>query len=385
MTYILVSVVLALIAWATQVSSQSLLFSPAPGSPVTVGAGSGNLLLADVNGDGKLDLVTGHILGRKLTVQLGDGTGRFAPAPGSPIVLSYMPEDIKLGDVNGDRILDLGVTSSDPEVVDIFLGNGKGAFSRAPGSPFAANASKGFHPGSLHLVDINEDGKLDIVTANARSNTFGTLLGDGHGGFSPGPATNLDLDTGHDRHWFALGDLDGDGHLDVAAVNGTVGESGRGRVVVQRGDGKGVFKSAIGAALSVPSGAFCLRLADMDGDQRLDIVIGHGGNDVTVLLNNGKGVFSPALGSPYNIGTEGWELAVGDVNGDKKADLVVATVDSVTVLVGDGRGFRAAPGSPYHAGPGAYHLAVGDINGDGKIDVTAASFEGNAVTVLLGR
>ena len=385
MTRILVSVVFALMAWATQAPSQSLLFSPAPGSPVPVGAGSGNLLLADVNGDGKLDLVTGHILGRKLTVQLGDGSGRFAPAPGSPIVLSYMPEDIKLGDVNGDRILDLGVTSSDPEVVDIFLGNGKGAFSRAPGSPFAASASKGFHPGSLHLVDINEDGKLDIVTANARSNTFGTLLGDGRGGFSPGPVTNLDLDAGHDRHWFAFGDLDRDGHLDVAAVNGTVGESGPGRVVVQRGDGKGAFKSAIGGALSVPSGAFCLRLADMNGDQRLDIVISHGNNDVTVLLNNGKGVFSPASGSPYNIGTVGWELAVGDVNGDRKADLVVATVDSVTVLLGDGRGFARAPGSPYAAGPGAYHLAVGDINGDGKLDVTAASFEGTGVTVLLGR
>ena len=123
----------------------------------------------------------------------------------------------------------------------------------------------------------------------------------------------------------------------------------------------------------------------MNGDQRLDIVISHGSNDVSVLLNNGKGVFAPAPGSPYNLGTEGWELAVGDVNRDGKKDLVVATVESVTVLLSDGRGFVPAPGSPFHAGPGSYHLAVGDVNGDGKLDVAAASFGGNAVTVLLGR
>ena len=378
MTRILVSVVFALMAWA-QAASQSLLFSPAPGSPVIVGAGSGNILLADVNGDGKLDLVIGHLLGHKLTVQLGDGTGRFGAAPGSPIVLNYPPGDIKLGDVNGDRILDLVITNNDRDVVEIFPGNGKGGFSPAPGSTLTASGS------SLNLVDINEDGKLDIVTANARSNTFATLIGNGRGGFSPGPTTTLDLDTGHDRHFFAFGDLDGDGHIDVAAVNGTAGESGSGRVVVQRGDGKGAFKNPAGPALSVPQGAFCLRLIDLNGDQRLDIVISHGGYDVSVLLNNGRGVFAPATGSPYSIGTAGWELAVGDVNRDGKTDLVVATVDSVTVLLGDGRGFAAAPGSPYRAGPGAYHLAIGDINGDGKLDVTAASFEGDAVTVLLGR
>jgi hypothetical protein len=66
-------------------------------------------------------------------------------------------------------------------------------------------------------------------------------------------------------------------------------------------------------------------------------------------------------------------------------DLVAATVDSVTVLLGDGRGYAPAPGSPFSAGPGAYNLGVGDVNHDGKLDVAASSFEGDAVTLLLGR
>ena len=78
-------------------------------------------------------------------------------------------------------------------------------------------------------------------------------------------------------------------------------------------------------------------------------------------------------------------VVVVDINRDRRSDLVVATVDSVTVLLGDGRGFSPAPGSPFPAGPGAYTVTVGDLNEDGKLDVVAPSFEGTAVTVLLGR
>src|SRR6185436_18989703 len=114
-----------------QAYSQSSLFGPAPGSPVTVGEGSGRVVLADVNRDGRLDLVTQHLQQRVVAVHLGDGTGRFAPAPGSPITLGYSPGDIKLGDLNNDGILDLGVTNSERDAIDIFLGNGNGRFSPA--------------------------------------------------------------------------------------------------------------------------------------------------------------------------------------------------------------------------------------------------------------
>lgn len=365
--------------WASQAQSQGPMFSPAPGSPVVVGEGSGYLVLADVNRDGRLDLVTQHLLRRVVTVQLGDGTGRFAMAPGSPITLAYSPGNIKLGDVNNDGLLDLGVTSSERDTVDIFLGDGSGKFTLAPGSPSVVSPSTEFNTHGLQLVDLNEDGKLDILTTSNQRPSFATMFGNGRGGFSPGPAATFS--AGQGRYAFAFGDLDGDGHLDAVIASGNNEFAETGRVFMLRGDGKGAFKTL--SETPVPAGPRYVTLGDLNGDGRPDLVLSHGSNQLSVLLNQGGGKFAP--GSRHDLGTKAWAVTVADVNRDKSNDLVVATVDSVTVLLNGNSGFAPAPGSPFRAGPGAFYVAIGDMNLDGKLDVVASSFGGNAVTVLLGR
>jgi hypothetical protein len=89
-------------------------------------------------------------------------------------------------------------------------------------------------------------------------------------------------------------------------------------------------------------------------------------------------------GSPYHVDREVYGLIVADVNADHHTDLIAATVDSVTVLLGNGEGFAPTPQS-FPAGPGAYKVATADLNNDGTPDVVASSFEGDAVTILLGR
>ena len=190
----------------TQAFSQDALFVRAPGSPVKVGPGSGGLVLADVNRDGHLGLVTQHLLQRNVAVQLGDGKGRFAPAGKSPMKLDYEPSAIAVADVNNDAILDLGIASRDrdKEYVHIYLGNNTVRFSEAAGSPLAVSASvsaSGDYKPSLRLVDVNEDGKPDIVTANGRRNTIEILFGDGRGGFSGRPVLKL---SGQGQYSFAL-------------------------------------------------------------------------------------------------------------------------------------------------------------------------------------
>jgi FG-GAP-like repeat len=362
------------------------LFVPAPGSPATVGEGSGKIVLVDVNGDGRLDLVTCHLMQKLVAVHLGDGTGRFVAAPGSPIVFKIQPGDIKLADLNGDRIPDLVVTHSERDCVDFFVGNGQGGFKLDPRSPLTVSPDTEVFTRSLFLIDLNEDGQLDIVTANHRRNTFSTLLGNGRGEFSPGPATTIH--SGPEKFSFIagdmFGDLDGDKHLDLVIVsNETETAASAGHVL--RGDGKGSFNEIPGASLPVLAAPHFMKLADVNGDQRLDIVISQGSNQLSVLVNRGNYKFTHAAGSPYEFDAPPFAVTVADVNNDQRNDLIAATVNSVTVLLGGNDRFTSAPGSPFRAGPGAYHLAIGDVNKDGKIDIAAASFEGNAVTVLLGR
>ena len=388
MLRMLVTIMIFAMVGSRQGQSQNPLFSPAPGSPVVVGEGSGRVVLMDVNGDGRLDLLTCHLMQRLVGVHLGDGAGRFAAAPGSPITLKTQPGDIKLADLNGDKIPDLAVTQSDRDCVDIFFGDGQGAFRLAPGSPLTVSADREFYTRSLVLIDLNEDGKLDIVTANHRRNTFSTMFGNGRGEFSPGPTTTIHSEEA--RFSFVagdmFGDLDGDKHLDLVIVSGeTDSTSGQGRVRVLRGDGKGAFKETPSTSLPILAGARFVKLADVNGDQRLDIVISRGSDQLSILLNGGNDRFTPAKGSPYCLDATPFAVTVADVNGDQRNDLVAATVDSITILLGGSDKFTPAPGSPFHAGPGAYHLALGDVNKDGKLDIAASSFEGNAVTLLLGR
>jgi hypothetical protein len=318
-------------------------------------------------------------------VHLGDGAGRFAPAPGSPIKLAYMPGGMKPGDINGDGLPDIVVTSGERNAVDIYLGSADGKFSLAPGSPFQAGAATEFNTG-LQLADVNEDGKLDIITTSNQRNVFNILLGNGRANslsFTQGPATTFR--DGEGRFLFAFGDIDGDGHLDAVIVNTGDGFNPEpGRAVILRGDGKGAFKNV--ADVPVPPQARYATLGDVNGDGHSDLVLTCGGNEgsnqLDILLNQGGGKFAPA--APYDLGKVAYAVVVVDVNLDKRNDLVVATVDSVTVLLNGKNGFAPAPGSPFRAGPGAYHLTTGDVNHDGKPDVMASSFEGKAVTVLLG-
>jgi FG-GAP-like repeat/FG-GAP repeat len=358
--------------------SPSPLFAPAPGSPIAVAGGPGNLEVGDVNNDGRPDLVvTGGAL--PVVVLLGDGKGGFRPAAGSPP--DVKGTETALGDVNGDGRLDLALAHHDSYAVTVLLGDGKGGFAPAPGSPVASKDGQHPHTHGLALADVNGDGKLDLLTANDDEGDIAVLLGDGKGGFKRSAGSPFPV--GPYPYPIAVGDVNGDGKPDIVAPN----VRSKGTVTVLLGDGRGGFRPAPASPITTADRPYFVALGDVNGDGKPDVIVTHDdSNLLSVLLGDGKGGFAAAPGSPIDLGSRAFGVVVADVNRDGKADLVTAAGEGVRVLLGDGRGaFRPAPGSPYPAGKGVWRLAVADLNGDGKPDVAATGFESNSVTILLGQ
>ncbi len=298
------------------------------------------------------------------------------------------PRFIAVADVNQDGKPDLIVANADAGNVSVLLGDGKGHFQNADGSPFPA----GHLPNDIAVADMNHDGHPDLVIANHQSPYITILLGDGKGGFHPAPGSPFDVHSNPHPHGIAVGAFSGADRLDVVADSW-----GNNQIELLKGDGKGGLQMP-GRFFPVGHRPYeRLRSADFNKDGHPDIVTTNLDDDtVTILLGDGKGGFEQAPGSPFPAGAKPWQVAIDDFNGDGNADLAIIpyTRDvtdprqvAVTVLLGNGKGgFAPMPTQPLSLqdcqGPNS--IATGDIDGDGHRDIAVACAESNNVIIFLG-
>ncbi|HEY6376298.1 MAG TPA: Ig-like domain repeat protein [Edaphobacter sp.] len=352
-------------------------FANATGSPIGVGELPVGVAVGDFNGDGHADLAVSNS-DSTISILLGNGSGGFAPAPGSPVTVGAVPYGVAVGDFNGDGHADLAVVNTDSGTVTILLGNGSGGFSSAPGSPVAV----GTNPYLVAVGDFNGDGNADLAVTNFTSNNVSILLGDGSGGFTQPSGSPIAVGGG--AYGVAVGYFNGDGHADLAVTS-----QRDGNVSILLGDGGGGFTQAPGSPVAVGTFPVAVAVGDFNGDGHADLAVANVEADsVSILLGNGSGGFTQPSGSPVAVGSWPNDVVVGDFNGDGIPDLAVPNFESnnVSILLGDrSGGFAPAPGSPVAVGTWPYAVAVGDFNGDGIADLAVPNFDSNDVSILLNQ
>jgi hypothetical protein len=152
----------------------TLSFDPAPGSPFAAGELPQSVVVADVNGDGRLDLAIANSASNDVSVLLGDGSGGFKAEPGSPFAAGEVPQSVAVGDFNDDGRQDIAVTHVSGDM-SVMLGDRSTSFKASPGSPFAASEVPML--GQVVTTDFNGDGRQDLASAGPDSSDISVLLG----------------------------------------------------------------------------------------------------------------------------------------------------------------------------------------------------------------
>jgi len=291
------------------------------------------------------------------------------------------PHVVVAADFNNDGILDLATADATSQDVSILLGKGDGTFRRAH------QFSTTLGPSAVAIGDFNGDGNLDIAVAEYGfgPSALAIFLGEGDGRFVAGPVYTA-VSSPYD---ITVADFNGDGRLDLAVAN-----DGTNTVAVMLGNGNGTFQKPYSYHAPLPERVLAV---DLNGDGHPDLeVLAYCGRDpktctsgaVEVFLNQGHGTFGkPHYFSVKGVGPDG--IAAADLNKDGKVDLVVANnnfqqTSTVSVLLGKGDGtFKPTVNYPVGAGPAG--IAIADFNGDGTPDIAVANTASATVRILYGK
>jgi hypothetical protein len=324
------------------------------------------LLAADLNGDGRAEIIAG--CQQSVVVLLNDGKGRFRLA--SRTALSGNPTELSAGDFDEDGHMD--VVAADHDTFGVFLlrGDGKGGLARM-GFTRAQRAGRP-HVHGLLSGDWNRDGKTDAIHFNIEENTAVVLLGDGKGELSP--AQRLPLGSPNNP---ALGDWNSDGIADIAAA--AVHQN---QIFIALGDGQGGFVSAPASPIRVAARPYFTATGDLNNDGHADIAATHDDTGLlTVLYGDGRGGF----GQPreFLLGGPAWAVKVLDANGDGRNDVVARSGSGYRILPQQTNGtLQARPIVLTLADSDNWSFTAADFNGDGRQDFASSHPNANAVNIL---
>ncbi len=352
------------------------------------------LVAADFNQDGDMDLAVADKATDKVDVFFGNGTGAFTAGP--VLSLSAPPSSIITGDFNGDGKPDIAVACTaavgqSTTSVDVFLNAGAGTFGLGQITNVETGATPG-EPVGIAAGDFNADGKLDLAVTEYSAQSIAILFGADNGTF----ATPVAYSANQYPTAVAAGDFNDDGYPDLAVANTSVnvlaGEKNDGsatnNVSVLQDDATGDF--SVGANLQINSTTGTpdsVETANLTVASTPGLLVGNTDGTVTVFTNS-----SGAFANSAMVGVGGGTTAVapGDFNLDGDTDFVSAnggnslgnSSNTVTVVPGIGSGM-VSEAQLLSTGVGPADVVVADFNNDGKPDIATANEGDGTVSILL--
>lgn len=283
------------------------------------------LAVGDLNADGKTDVVTDAPNGA-VRVLLGNGSGGFNFAPGSPFAARQAPTTLAVADMNGDRWPDVVAASATGGTVSVLRGSSTGALT------LAAERTLGSRPTALAIRDLDGDGDTDVAVALPDAAEVAVLLGDGAGNLDDG--SSLSAPSG--SRSIAAGDMNDDGIDDLIVASDTTGE-----MAIEIGDGAGRFTSSVGSPFAVSGAPDAVAVLDADADGVDDVALARvATNDVIIERDtSSRGLVATPSSvdfGPQGVGTTSDARSVTASSDGLASRITSVTVDGDYVVARDG-------------------------------------------------
>jgi hypothetical protein len=332
--------------------------------------------VTDFNGDGIADIATASNSTNIVSALIGNGDGTLQ-APHNTSAAPSNLNAIAAGDLNGDGKGDVAVAvNGNPGTVRVYLGNGDGTFGA--GVPYTVGA----FPQDVVITQIDSNSSPDIAVANQTSHNISVFLNDGSGNFTPAPGSPVVDPNGNDFLGLGAADFDGDGNTDLAA--GGINGANPG-VYFFKGTATGAFNAPVPLG---GSGAQKPVAGDLNGDGRPDIAAARSGvGDVVIIRRTASGFEAPNTVDPDGPGGNNGRLALADLDGDGALDIAVPNfsgpqAEKVSILLGHGDAtFEVSSHEPVGNDP--RQVVSADLNRDGNPDLVTSNSGAGDVSVLL--
>jgi hypothetical protein len=349
----------------------------------TTGNGSNYIAFADINGDGKQDILVSNITDNTVSILKNTSiSGTVSFAAKVDFAVGTGPVALKTGDFDGDGLLDIATANSGGNNVSVLRNTSSvSTISFAARVDLALAAS--YQPGDIDVSDLNSDGKTDIVVTDNGTNklsVFSNMSTAGAISFSP----RMDVTAGTGAYYLIIGDVDGDARPDVAVTNFTASSISVFLNTSPSGGAISLAPKVDFAAGSYPRG---IDIGDLDADGKMDLAFANWQNDsITVLKNTSvAGTVSFAPKASYRTGVTPYNVVMSDVDGDGQPDLSSCNYNSNTIScfrnISSGGSISLASRIDFATGTTPIYAGSADIDGDGRFDFVAV-YNTNKVSVL---